>query len=526
MTVTDKLVAKINDLIENHTNIVQALIAIIGFLMLALGIALSKEKNDEWLKAIGSFCEQCGGCFTSIAVVTFFYEKWRDKKISENKQYYIMNPNTAVTGQKLNELINIDKKNGKFLIIGRITEDDVHNQYGFPKLLTPPKLLNKEYPLLSYGTTFRFLSISNTEYYNAIKAAITNGLGLRVSIINPNSRAFVQVGKEDTIQLSNRTISDFLQLINTLIQEKKDKQIRPIELRLSSYYSPCSFSSLSFLNGRIVRSLEFNFRHEKDGEIAQVFDHRQIISNHGEDNNQEHGKFSNYLFNRYSRLYRESALAFRFPMADITYYVLGVLTDINETEQNGIISKELNRYIILDNKEQLFKITVHLDTSNNQAEWQVLRNGRCISHNPEHITKLFGRANETRLKNNNNEPLHLAETILGKVLYDYYLQTGGTEEESNNQNNGYKLEITSSFDIIDDNSFEVKSDVKDNNKFVLIGSITGTPLIEDKRTITLKPISEIENGVGFDGFLTQMLSIDNSKYSDVLEKIKASIKLS
>lgn len=367
-----------------------------------------------------------GGAILSIGLVNIFYQKWKDKEDNtskqlekavfrkmvkkfykkwteqqENDQYFLLGSQSySGSSDELQKIANIDKNSSKILLIGRITEDPIKQEYAYTTLLNEKfELLRKDIPMLSYGTTFQFLNkdiVKFQEYYKAFKSAIERGLGLNVSIVYPSKKVvdFGDIDGTTTITDATTTIENFKNLISLFIKERTNLT-SPIELRLSKYLSPCSFSSFEFKDGRTIRTLEFNFIHEDD-RLSQIHDNPSE-SKIKESKGEKHLKFSSYLFNRYNRLYKESFLALRYPMLeDITYYVLGIIRDFPD---DSIKKHEyaIQRKFTIMKKNELYKTVVSFVENNENF-------------------KLSPKAN------NITTPV-LENTIIGNVLSDYETQT-------------------------------------------------------------------------------------------------------
>lgn len=396
---------------------------------------LSADKDISSL--LQAVLTSMGGSLLSIGLVTIFYDKWKEQKEEETKaQFFLMSPTFLGRGEELKEIANIDRKSGKILLIGEMTHDLVKKEYGFTTLLNNKNLplLTKDKPLFSYGTSFQFLDKEKkVDYYKAITTAIRKGVSLEVSILYPDESISDNENLDRIVESSKDTIRNFIDLISSFLKDKHTKasnSVGHVELRLSRYFSPCSFSSLEYNDGRIVRSLEFNFMHEGDKgvKMSQVYDNK---SSEG-----THEQFSDYLFNRYRRLYRESIVALKYPMNnDIVYYVLGIIADVPDK------SKDQIKEAICDNNNNLIKIVVKMND------------------NGEYITS--SDANSMKEEDNDdgyNEigiPVCIRNTIIGKVLIEYKNVTGCL--------------------IKPNRSFEV-----DSNTYLLLGAVTKLPETPNK----------------------------------------------
>lgn len=454
---------------RNVINHLHFFAGLIGILLLFLSFSLDYQflsypleyqKSNLGIKVVSFLVGQLGGALLSIALVSFFYQKWRDRQNKEEEQtllndlttkieqsqkriidevnkknetYFFMRPSSLGSGEKLKEVANIDKKSGKILLIGEM-KDGIKAEYGFTTLLDKEylPLLMKNKPLFSYGTSFQFLDQQERpDYYKTIKSAIETGLGLNVSILYPDKAISdnenidkIVVNAEDTIRNFNSLISYFAKGTDT--STNGNNSVGQIELRLSRYFSPCSFSSIEYLDGRTIRSLEFNFMHEGDDgvKMSQVYDNDSSKDT-------THGQFSKYLLNRYQRLYKESILALKYPMVEsITYYVLGIIADVPDK------SKDQIKEAITDVNNDLIKIVVQMNEKG------------------EYVTS--SKANNTKGDNSEegyNEvgiPVCLRNTIIGKVLLEYKNATGCL--------------------IKPNRSFEI-----DSNTYLLLGAVTKLP---------------------------------------------------
>lgn len=390
-----------------------------------------KQQEYEFREMVKTFYKEFQNCdFKGLKgqqegvkdIVKDLQKKWNEEK--NNKHFFIMGPSTMTNGDKLTQFANIDYNEGKILLIGNMSEGKIKEEYAFTTLLNGDnfKLLKKDVPVFSYGTTFTFLNKNKKpKYYEAFKKAIEKGMGLNVSIVYPEKMIADTKNIEDTIGDSKQTITDFKKLISLFIKEKTIPT-SPIELRLSRYFSPCSFSSFEFNNGRTIRTLEFNFMHEENNGVKLS----QVHDNPPGSEDKVHGKFSKYLYNRYNRLYKESFLALRYPMQDITYYVLGIITDI----PNG--SNKQSKFAVF-NDNKLYKVVVHYD-------------------NTDINLKLLVKTNEGEYQDFSEEYYKIPElrnTIIGNVLGNYKKQTG--------------CEMTPNI------SFEIDTDT-----FLLLGKIINT----------------------------------------------------
>lgn len=341
-----------------------------------------------------------------------------------NDKYFLMGPSSyRGSGQELEEIANIDTITGKILLIGSMSGGKIKEEYAFTTLLGGDnfRLLEKNKPIFSYGTSFPFFNKKEMKpYYDSFEKAIKEGLGLNVSIIYPDEKIADIDNIKKKMNESGDTIKHFKDMISTLIKEKKEID-HPIELRLSRYFSPCSFSSVEFTSGRTIRTLEFNFMHEGnegDGGVKLS----QIHDNPPKDKEDVHGKFSEYLYNRYKRLYEESIVALRYPMKDdIIYYVLGIVIDVPND------SNEQSKYAIVD--DNIPKLVVHQNQSDGCLS--VISNSTSIDYNAEIKPKF-------------------QNTIIGNVLVGYKKQIGGIVRPIK--------------------SFEISS-----NTFLLLGSVVKTP---------------------------------------------------
>lgn len=426
----EQQIKKPNELIKSIINHEQWLFILGGILLIAFGVFLEKL-----CKPIATILEQIGGTLLTIGVASISYEKWKARREKNNEKYFLMGPSfLGSSGEELKPIANIDNKSGKIFLIGSMSDENIKKGYAYTTLLNGDnfKLLNTDKPMLSYGTTFFYLNKKEKpEYYKVFKEAIEKGLGLNVSIIYPSEKVVDFGDIEDWKRIKNEaedTIEKFKDLMSLFIDDGIELT-SPIELRLSKYLSPCSFSSLEFNNGRTIRTLEFNFMHEiengKNVKLAQVHDNPPITQIHDTTSTSRHGDFSKYLYNRYNRLYKESFLALRYPMPDtITYYVLGIITDIPKgfTEQR--------KFAIL-NANELYEVTIQLEIDKNRKTFKLLpQASKSIPDIPEN-------------------------TIIGNVLSTYETQT--------------KCKITPI------RSFEIGKD-----SFLLLGNVVKTPMDMDK----------------------------------------------
>lgn len=455
-----------NKLIRFVINHFQWISIVFGILCYFVVFVIKKYNKEQssWEYLVAEMLNVIGGAILSMGLVTIFYQKWKDKqddKFKEmvknfyeefqncefkelkgqqkevkdivedfrgkwekqsKKKYFLMGPSFLGNGEELKEIANIDKETGKILLIGDVTKDKspIKKEYGFITLLKD-KNLKRGIPLFSYGTSFSFLDSTDPRgYYGPITEAIKGGLGLKVSILYPDKKLVDNPNIENVIDKSIATIEDFKDLITLNINSA------PIELRLSREFSPCSFSSLEFDKGRTIRSLEFNFMHEgKEGEKMT-----QIYENY--DNNNIHSTFSQYLYNRYERLYQESFLALRFPMDEITYYVMGILVDDMPEKSNTQIKET-----IVDATKQLIKIVICLD-------------GDILKVKVGDTKKFYS---EEKIWEKYEG---LENTIIGNVLCRYKEETGCS--------------------ILPFKSFEIKNpkENRTSNEFILLGRIQST----------------------------------------------------
>lgn len=483
---------KLREIIISHR---QWIVTIMGIAVIIGGV-LCDARCD---KVIGTILGQIGSSLLAIGIVAVVYEKWKDK--NREGRYFIMNPDRIESGEELINNANIDiSSEGKIFLIGRMTEDSfISNNYAFTVLLNKTyfKLLNKDIPLFSYGTTFKYLDPGwkDGTYQKAFENAVKQGLGLNVSIINPISNKIIELenGKDAAIREANNTIQQFIELINAYRHRIK----QPIELRLSTYFSPCSFSSISFANGRVVRSLDFNFRHD-ESRLCQIYDN---IEENDNINKSNHKAFSQLLFRRYNRYYQESTLALRYPMEDeITFHILGILEDVVDNSSDN--TRKYVKQIICNNDEDLSIISITIRLSDgNELGWQVKRGEKYIELNQDNIFMLFNKApsadENVNFNQENPNQVSLKNTIVGNVLYEYYLLTGGycdsdseeikeTETERKEGKFGYRFDIMTSFE----KNADTRTDFNRDNEFVLIGEIVSTP----ERVIPKEPIKRVALG--------------------------------
>lgn len=450
---------------------------IFGAIFVFIGIYLKQLHG-----ILGDLICNFGGTFLSIGLISVVYQKWKDRKDNamreflegqikeltsdfqnhiqsfdafrhdwekqntnkKEEKYFLMGSSFLGTGEQLQEIVNIDRHTGKIILIGSMSDNRVSKEYGFTTLLNGDnfKLLNLNEPLFSYGTSFYFLNEpKQRNYYEIIKKAIEKGMGLRISILYPDKNNTEMKNIDDYIEKSQTTIQDFKNLISIFINEKTDLSCT-IELKLARYFSPCSFSSLEFSNKRTIRSLEFNFINEKGTKqkLAQVYDNKPSE----DDKDNIHNTFSQCLYNRYNKLYKESILALRYPMTrkkgdviinnDITYYVLGTFS--NELDNTSIMSKK----IVLDIEKKIFHVVVgqHIDT---RFKYIVKTDNNIIEYT------------EQDFKDESLIPYDLHNTIIGNVLMDFKKQT-----------NGCIINPICSFEH-----------EKDTNTFLLLGKIVKMP---------------------------------------------------
>lgn len=510
-------------------------------LSIVLRILLSEtEQVDKRWQIISSFISEIpsyiGGSLLSIALVTIFYKKWQDKKLKsvtivdeqfdelkkmqnqsisiftdsiedlKNEQakstslinnqlselksnidekrkdsFFLMSPSFYSNGYQLEPIAHIDKNYGKILLIGDVTEGAVKKEYGFITLLDGDnfKLIDKNKPLFSYGTKFQFLNnLKQKKYYEHIKNAIIDGLSLKVSILFPDKKIIDNPNLEEVVKESRCTIQDFKDLLVCFIKE--GNKIAPIELRLSRYFSPCSFSSLEFLNGRTIRSLEFNFMHEgnKGKKMTQIYDTKPLKN----EEKDIHEAFSHYLFKRYERLYGGSFLALRYPMEDITYHVLGILID--DIPDANTKSKKI---AIIDENKKLIKVSVHMVVNEDGYLLQVKGSkDHCILN--DDISSIKNRYES------------LDNTIIGNVIVGYEKITG------------CKIEPFESFEI-------KKKDKDYSNDFILLGRIVETTKNSSYYSID---ISDDDSE-----FYQNLRSFVDENYNpDIVPKITRTIKVS
>lgn len=460
-----------NELIDSVISLLQKVALILGIVLLVIASMIENE-------IIKTICNCIGSSLVSISLVTILFDRWKEQKDNtmdvvkaqfeelnslqrsyvqsvrnqldelgnsqkpymelvkemherqkkeKKEKFFLMGPASyRGSGQELEEIANIDKNSGKILLIGSMSEGKIKEEYAFTTLLNGDnfRLLRKDKAVLSYGTAFPYLNESKkSEYYNAFKGAIEEGLGLNVSIIYPEKVVADIKNIEDTIGVSKDTIRDFKNMISMFIKEGTILKSH-IELRLSRYFSPCSFSSFEFDSGRTIRTLEFNFMHEGENgvKLSQVHDNPPT----SKDN--VHGKFSEFLFNRYNRLYKESIVALRYPMQDITYYVLGIIVDVPND------SNKQSKFAVVNGSE-LFKIVVHLDVSDGALKLLVKTNEDKYQDYEKEIE-------ERRIS-------ELCNTVIGNVLIGYEKQTGCI--------------------LVPNRSFEIDPDT-----FLLLGSVVKT----------------------------------------------------
>lgn len=323
---------EMNSVIDRTIKYFKWIATIGGMALIVMSYVIQGNDADKYIgwKISAQVLSTIGSSFFSIGLISISYEQWQKKKENlKAEKYFLMGSSFVGYGEELQEIANIDKDSGKILLIGEM-DKTLKAEYGYTTLLGEKyiHLLLKNKPLLSYGTSFDFLG--KNDYYTTIKTALKKGYGLCVSILYPDSKISDNDNIDQIVISSQNTVRIFSRLISEYTTDNS-KNIGQIELRLTRYFSPCSFSSVEFLNGRTIRTLEFNFMHEGQSGIkkSQVYDNNSKTTPHGE--------FSQYLFNRYERLYKESILALKYPMNnEITYYVLGVIVDVHDKSKNQI----------------------------------------------------------------------------------------------------------------------------------------------------------------------------------------------
>lgn len=467
----NELKKELNNALDRVIDYFQILAIILGVILLALAAFI--DKDCIILDISGIVLSQIGGTFLSMGCLGIFYEKWKNIK-KDNKQYFLMGPASYQgSGQNLEEIANIDKETAKIILIGSMSEGKLKEEYSFITLLNGDnlKLLQKDKPVFSYGTSFHYLESKESDYYKAFEGAIKEGIGLNVSIMYPEINVAEIKDIEGAIGRSKDTLRSFKNMISTFITKEKKTNFRnPIELRLSRYFSPCSFSSLEFCSGRTIRTLDFNFLQEGSDlvKMSQVHDNPPGNKDH------DHTLFSEHLYKRYERLYKESMLALRYPMEkDITYYVLGIIVDVDE-------SNKQKKLALFNGDSEWIKIVVHLEATNNT----------------ENQFKLSVKTNDNEYQDYNNEissnyVTELSNTVIGNVFIGYKKLTGCV--------------------LNPNRSFEI-----DNNTFLLLGRIVNRQdnLAQFKQIDFADTINSIDNKLGD-------ISLDSSK----VRKIKSIVNM-
>ncbi len=289
------------------------IVSIILIVVSAVFNTLNIDKNYLYVDVLSLVLGQIGGSTLSIVIITFSYEKWKEKKEDTNK-YYLMNSSIFEQGAELTKYNFFQLFQGNKILPIMTSEQLYTGGYRFAKMLDNTKLSIKT-PVLIYGTSASFLSNN----IDGLLKSVKSGISFSFALVDPHNKNISDNVRKE-IELSIDAIQDIIMNLD----KGKINGIGTLELRFSPNITLHSFSSFEYDNNRKVRTLDFNFLNkEADQDVpvkySQVFD---TIS--GQDKELE--KISDMLYYQYLSLYNNSIPVLRYPIDNhnIKIYICGL----------------------------------------------------------------------------------------------------------------------------------------------------------------------------------------------------------
>lgn len=310
---------------------------VFGIMLLGVTVIISILGNSGdgkihygW-EILANLSGQIGSVLVSIGLVDIAYQQWKEKKTSSD-QYYLMT-DLEFSGNELKKYDFFrDYPKKKIMPIVR-RENLEDGAYKFSNILNNNMhhLIGKT--VFVYGTTLGFLNDGNKKNKKAFTDAVINGVNFNLAILDPHINR-----KKDKIPRKNGDksyVNTLIQIIDQIISEnnKSNKAIGMIELRLTQSLSSNSFSSFEFVSGkkyRTIRVLDFNFKKEEDGDwisdkLSQIFDNLHMNKQDAD----EDTSLSKRLFDQYQGLYKRSVVELCFNPVNTNFiiYVCGIDID-------------------------------------------------------------------------------------------------------------------------------------------------------------------------------------------------------